>query len=260
MRGAPELSGRLANCFVGLLELADHALRLQQHRVLQDHQHRVVCVATKGGGDGRRTLGQPVNSTASAYAHPSPPPAADQGESNALTATSEAAYYKCALPFLVASLRALFNSPSAHAAVVQLAPWASSAAAFNGEVAALRQAQLEAGDPPGAGISVITAVDGGDPYGPIGSIHPRAKKPVGDRLGAALLSAVYGAPTPFAGPRLRAAVSGGGAGLSATLTFAAGSPLVLIPPTPAGRFAKVSMASLRQRTSMPAESRWFSVS
>ena len=59
-----------------------------------------------------------------------------------------------------------------HAAIVQLAPWASSAAAFNAQVAALRDAQLRAGDAL-ANVSVITAVDGGDPHGPIGSIHPR---------------------------------------------------------------------------------------
>ena len=94
------------------------------------------------------------------------------GESNALTHVWEDVFYACALPRLVASLRALFASPLMHAAIVQLAPWASSAAAYNLEVAALRDAQLLAGDAL-PNISIITAVDGGDPHGPIGSIHPR---------------------------------------------------------------------------------------
>jgi len=167
-----------------------------------------------------------------------------QGESNALAGAGEDVYYKCALPYLVESLRALFNSPAAHAAIVQLAPWASSAAAFNEQTARLREAQLESSDPPSVGLSTITAVDGGDPHGPIGSIHPRAKKPVGDRLGGALLSHVYGLPTPFAGPRLKAAASGGGSGgasISATLTFSGARALTLIAPSATGPFANSSV-------------------
>jgi hypothetical protein len=150
----------------------------------------------------------------------------------------------------VQSLRALFNSPSAHAAIVQLAPWASSSASYNGQVAALRQAQLGAVDAPAGGISVVTAVDLGDPYGPIGSIHPRQKKPVGARLGGAVLTHVYSQATPYAGPRLARAVAGGGgagAGISATLTFrlpAGGSGdarLQLLAPSPSGPFANSSV-------------------
>ena len=124
------------------------------------------------------------------------------GESNALTGDPEASYYLCALPFLVGSLRVAFNSPGMHVSVVQLAPWArcvvqawaagpiqtgpvkactslppcySNTAALNGAVAALRDSQLRAGDVL-PGITVITAVDGGDPFAPIGSIHPRDKQ------------------------------------------------------------------------------------
>jgi sialate O-acetylesterase len=144
----------------------------------------------------------------------------------------------------VQSLRTLFNSPSAHAAIVQLAPWASSAAALNRQVAALREAQLEAADAPG--MSVVTAVDLGDPYGPIGSIHPRQKKPVGQRLGNALLSHVYGQANAYAGPRLAHARAGGGGagGISATLDFVlpsgSAAPLQLLPPSPSGPFANSS--------------------
>lgn len=173
-----------------------------------------------------------------------------QGESNALTEAEEDGYYLCALPYLIRALRALFASPSAFAAIVQLAPWASSAATFNAQVAALRQAQLDACDAL-PNMAAITAVDGGDPYGPIGSIHPRAKQLVGRRLAAATLTAVYGQPTPFAGPRYAAAVPGGGAAgsLSATVSFAAPSPaspgndgpLLLRAPSPVGPFANSSV-------------------
>jgi len=52
------------------------------------------------------------------------PPTTPAGESNALTGDPEASYYLCALPFLVASLRSVFNSPDMHVSVIQLAPWA----------------------------------------------------------------------------------------------------------------------------------------
>jgi hypothetical protein len=169
-----------------------------------------------------------------------------QGESNALVGTGQDEYYKCALPYLVNSLRGLFNSPTAAAAIVQLAPWASSAAGYNQQTARLREAQLESSDPPSQGMYTITAVDKGDPYGPIGSIHPRAKKPVGDRLGGALLTHIYGTPTPYAGPRLASATNGGGsasAALSAMLRFsgAGAQGLTLITPSANGPFANSSM-------------------
>lgn len=171
-----------------------------------------------------------------------------QGESNAMTATLEATYYACALPYLVGALRGLFVSPGAHASIVQLAPWASSAAAINAEVAALRDAQLRGGDAPAAGIAVITAVDGGDPFGPIGSIHPRAKQLVGRRTAAAALTAAYARPTPYSGPRYASGTAGGGAvgALSATVRFSGvgpgnDGPLVLIAPSAVGPYANSSV-------------------
>jgi hypothetical protein len=143
----------------------------------------------------------------------------------------------------VSTLRSLFDSPTMHASIVQLAPWASSGASFNSQVATLREAQLRAGDAL-PNISVITAVDGGDPYGPIGSIHPRAKQLVGRRTAAAALSLVYGMDRPFAGPRLHQVTPGGDAThpLSATLTFTGGGGgLALITPQPTGQFANSSV-------------------
>ena len=203
-----------------------------------------VCVC-KGGSQSQRPQSHRAPSThPHTHTPPTPPPHTPQGESNSLTAQPQAQYYTCALPYLVASLRALFNSPAAHAAIVQLAPWASSGASYNLQVAELRAAQLSAGEDSAAGMSVITAVDLGDPYGPIGSIHPRRKQPVGQRLGAAVLSHVYSTPRPYAGPRLAGAAAGGGAaggGLSATLTFQGAPPLQLLQPSPVGPFANSSV-------------------
>lgn len=165
-----------------------------------------------------------------------------QGESNSLTTPVQDTYYLCALPFLVSSLRKLFNSPEMHAGVVQLAPWASSSASYNAGVASLRHAQLLAGDAPSVNISVVTAVDDGDPGAPIGSIHPRGKQVVGARLGAALLTALYQRSIPYAGPRYVSGVSGGAVGsvLSATLTFSLSSMLVRAP-SPTGPYANSSV-------------------
>lgn len=160
-----------------------------------------------------------------------------------MTSTWEDTFYTCALPRLVSTLRTLFDSPAMHAAIVQLAPWASSGASFNSQVATLREAQLRAGDAL-PNISVVTAVDGGDPYGPIGSIHPRAKQLVGRRTAAAALSLVYGIERPFAGPRFKQATAGGDAThpLSATLTFTGGGGgLSLITPQATGQFANSSV-------------------
>jgi sialate O-acetylesterase len=162
-----------------------------------------------------------------------------QGESNSLTSVAESTYYECALPILISSLRTIFQSPNAHAGIVQLAPWASSDASFNAEVASLREAQLVAGDAL-ANISVITAVDGGDPFGPIGSIHPRAKQLVGKRLANAILTSVYGISLPFAGPRIISGVSSGTN--SAILQFS--KPLTIISPQPNGQYANSSVCPI----------------
>lgn len=66
-----------------------------------------------------------------------------------------------------------------------------------------------------------------------GAIHPRDKRPVGQRLGRAALNTVYGGAAAFTGPTL-AGCSLDANGL--TVTFNAsllrGDSLVLVPPTP----------------------------
>lgn len=168
------------------------------------------------------------------------------GESNCWRAApghphvDESPYYACALPRLISALRDAFRSPSAHVAVVQLAPWLGygtpSAAA-----GAIRQAQLTACDGL-KGVSVVSAVDAGDAGGNNwrpGSVHPREKQLVGRRTAAAALRVRYRRPAaPFSGPRYTSARSGGGlspATLSATVFFSSASedsdssPLTLRP-------------------------------
>lgn len=171
------------------------------------------------------------------------------GESNALNA--EAAYYDCALPALIDSWRAALGAnPAAWWGIAQLAPWASSAPADNIMVADLRASQLKV-RAARVNVTVATAVDGGDPFAPIGSIHPRTKQPLGRRLAAGALNAMFTglATLPAStGPLYASAVSGGGppgAALSATITFdpatLGGAPLVMVAPNPIGPLANSSV-------------------
>jgi sialate O-acetylesterase len=94
-----------------------------------------------------------------------------QGEANAMAPLEQSAYYSCALPLFFSGLRRIFLSPSAHVVAVQISPWVYPSV-FNAQVALLREAQRETV----SGIaeaSIVTAVDGGDPYAPLTSIHPR---------------------------------------------------------------------------------------
>ena len=151
-----------------------------------------------------------------------------QGETNAMASPAQDAYYACALPFLASALRTLLDSPLALFVVVQLEAWAKFDAPYtNNQVATLREVQRALCDSVILNAAAVTAVDGGDPHSPTGSIHPRAKQLVGRRTSAAALTLYYRRPTPFAGPRYESAVAGGGpdGSLSATVLFA--------PPTPA---------------------------
>jgi hypothetical protein len=125
-------------------------------------------------------------------------------------------------------LREGFESPEAHVAVVQLAPWTGYG--NNGEhIARLRQAQLSASAPLHR-VSVVPAVDTGDIQIHTvsgesisrGGVHPRDKQTIGLRTASAALSVLYGgSSTPFSGPLYASAVAGGGptGTLSATVSF-----------------------------------------
>lgn len=155
-----------------------------------------------------------------------------QGEDNAMA--GQAAYYRCALPALVASWRALLDSPAAWAGVVQLAPWtapAANAAALNAAVTGVREAQLAARDAV-HNISVVTAIDVGDPHAP-NPIHSPHKAPIGARMARAAAAALYGLGSGSQGPAYAGATAvTAGSRVTVTVSFDAagvGGGLQLVP-------------------------------
>jgi sialate O-acetylesterase len=97
-----------------------------------------------------------------------------QGESNAWE--PETQRYKVFLPAMVQNWRTDFQNPNTPFLIVQLAPYKADKAENTGW-AFFREAQNEASaNIPLSGVAVIT--DAGD----VDDIHPRKKKPVGERL------------------------------------------------------------------------------
>ena len=175
-----------------------------------------------------------------------------QGEDNAMAAQAD--YYACALRALVEEWRTLLASPALWFGVVQLAPWVSTVA-LNEPVAALRQAQAQASIGAGApaGVSLITAADGGDPSAPQ-VIHPRSKALPGGRLARAALAALYGRNDLAAqGPIYASAAAAppGPAGrLSVTVSFQTA------PPAPGHDFSSYCPTEV----GVPADNcAWFAV-
>jgi len=80
---------------------------------------------------------------------------------------------------------------------VQLAPWLSGD--INNQQALTRLAQMYAYTTL-ENVGFATAADLGDPLSPFGSIHPRLKQPVGQRLARAARAITYSDPIPFLGP------------------------------------------------------------
>ena len=131
-----------------------------------------------------------------------------QGESN----SQEADEYRELLPLLIESWREDFGSHLAFG-IVQLAPFKqASDDPDQGGWAHLRDAQLHAFKTvPGTGLAVTTDV------GDANDIHPRKKKPVGERLGWWALHDVYGMESfPPSGPIALKAIAEGN---TVTITF-----------------------------------------
>ncbi|MBC8138079.1 MAG: hypothetical protein H8F28_19535 [Fibrella sp.] len=94
-----------------------------------------------------------------------------QGEAN----TGEPTLYKTILPAMIAQWRADFQNPVAPFLVVQLAPWQAEGPTGT-SWALFREAQQEAiATVENGGITILTDV------GDVEDIHPRRKKPVGER-------------------------------------------------------------------------------
>jgi sialate O-acetylesterase len=115
-----------------------------------------------------------------------------QGESNA-----GAAYeYRTLFPAMIADWRRTFRQPEMPFLFVQLAPFMDKVAEPRDSAwAELRDAQLlTAKNDPHTAMAVITDV--GDEK----DIHPKWKKPVGERLALAARAIAYGEQIPFTGP------------------------------------------------------------
>lgn len=105
-----------------------------------------------------------------------------QGESNA----EEARAYARLLPALIADWRQTFHQPLMPFYFVQLAAYGPNAPGVESHWARLREAQRSALSVPGTGM--VVTIDTGDPF----DIHPRNKRPVGERLAKQALAKHYG--------------------------------------------------------------------
>jgi len=114
--------------------------------------------------------------------------------------------YACMFPEMITDWRAQFGTGYEFPFFfVQLAPWTGGNSQDSVNVALLRQAQLNATKLPAVGYA--SAIDRGDATSPFGSIHPRDKQTVGQRLVDAAVNIAYGDKTvvwegpTFAGAR-----------------------------------------------------------
>ncbi len=145
-----------------------------------------------------------------------------QGESEALA--GQAAWYECGLPKFFGALRALLGMPRLWLGVVQLAPFYADESQLE-SIPALRVAQARvAAALPHADL--ISAVDAGEPFSPVNNLHPRFKRVIGERLGAAAAAALRGEPPPrhptFAGAAADGGAADGGCSLHVTVAVDAG--------------------------------------
>lgn len=125
-----------------------------------------------------------------------------QGESNA----DQPERYRHLLAGMIANWRQRWRNPDLAFGIVQLAGYGEQAKGpMDSHWARFRQMQIEVADAvPGCGFA--TAIDIGDPL----DIHPKDKKPVGERLADWALGAVYGHDLEWSGPRpVGADLSGG---------------------------------------------------
>ncbi|MBX7072343.1 MAG: sialate O-acetylesterase [Pirellulales bacterium] len=118
-----------------------------------------------------------------------------QGESNA----GRAAQYFTLFPTMIANWRQAWNQGDFPFLFVQLAPFMKKVdEPRDSQWAELREAQRHTlKQSPNTGMAVITDV--GDET----DIHPKAKKPVGERLALAALAKAYGKDVAYSGPAYR---------------------------------------------------------
>jgi sialate O-acetylesterase len=153
-----------------------------------------------------------------------------QAEQNA----AQPSVYACIFPALVTQWQKDFAGPSGGPppwfGFVILEPWITTA-----PLAQMRDAQLMAMALPNVGYA--SAQDIGDPLGPWGSVHPRAKQIPSARLAASALNMVYGiGAQPWTGPSFASAsgsVTNGNLVVTVALNGLGGQPVQLLAPTDA---------------------------
>ena len=123
-----------------------------------------------------------------------------QGESNVAPSASgtcgvDHTTFQCAFTNLVSAWRLAFRQPDLFWAHVQLAPYTPPPQSDVHALAEVRQAQLAATGGI-AGTALVPAVDLGDAASPFKNIHPRSKRPIGERLAGAVLQHVYNETEP----------------------------------------------------------------
>jgi hypothetical protein len=155
-----------------------------------------------------------------------------QGECNA--DENDTHYYGCAFPQFIEAWRDEFDAPTAFFGFELLPAYINDSGRFSpASLPYERAAQLEGLTAPGGcglcaalcptcpnvppsflcprhvggNVAVANAMDLGDPQGPFGSVHPRNKTAVAQRLAAAARALVYGAGNPYLNPTYASAVA-----------------------------------------------------
>jgi sialate O-acetylesterase len=123
-----------------------------------------------------------------------------QGESNA----GQAQRYRVLFPAMIKSWRDRWGQDEFPFLFVQLAPWAAPNDSTKQTWAELREAQLMTlSKSPNTAMAVIT--DAGDEK----DIHPKPKKPVGERLALAARALAYGEKIEHSGPMVESMITSG---------------------------------------------------
>jgi sialate O-acetylesterase len=127
-----------------------------------------------------------------------------QGENNVIQGGP--AYYACALPALISTWRAAFESPNLFFGVMQLAAYPGE---NNTNLAEIRDVQLNV-TLSTSNTAIASATDLGDLYSPEGSIHPRTKVVNSRRMARAAAGMLYGVPGAQRGPTYAGATAAAG--------------------------------------------------
>ncbi len=93
--------------------------------------------------------------------------------------------------------------------------------------------------PPPTPLTLPSKIDGGDPFAPATSIHPRAKQIAGYRLSQAIAARRYGIKAAYAAPRYASSsASASGAQLTVNVVLDGDATLTYVAPSPASNSSR----------------------